>query len=213
MDIFGSILAGLVVAVMGYLMLDRPRITTPYREGWKTDPKRVNTYSLPREVKTQDYYIFYGITIRNERRIIPAVEAKITKASLKIWNSKFQPVTDTYDVRWWNRKHAAIDPLFSGKKHSESKTLGQGEEIDLVIAYNQENENDFYRFTIETPAFGNFPVYADKFRDPMPHYVILRLHGNKINKDIYLSVELASKNELKIEILPRRDFPIEIKNN
>ena len=214
MDIFGSILAGLVVAVVVYLILDRPKITTPYREGWKTDPKQANTYKLrehSKELKTQDYYTFYGITIRNEKRIIPSVEAKITKVNMKVWNYECELVTDIYDVRWWNRKHAGIDPLFSGKKQSKDITIGQGEELGLVIAYNQENETTFYRFTIETPTFQDFPVYADKFRDPMPHYAMLRLHGNKINNDIYLSLELATNKELKIAIVPKKDFPTEIK--
>ena len=206
MGILESILGGLIVALVVFLVLDKPKITTPYSEGWKTDPKKVYTSN------TQDYYTFYGITIRNEKRIIPSVEARITRVTMKVWSHKFEPVTDVYHVRWWNRIHAGIDPLFSGQKQQSNITIGQGEELDLVIAYNQENERRFFRFTLDTPTFREFPVYGDRFIDPMPHYAIVRVHGNKIGQAIYLSLELATNTELKIEILPKKQFPSEIKD-
>ena len=108
-----SIITGVIVLLVGYILFDRPKITTPYPEGWIVEHKQVNTfrerdYSTDtdlypiKELKTQDYYTFYGITIQNKKWIIPRVEAKITKVSMKVWNSKYEPVTDTYDVRWWN---------------------------------------------------------------------------------------------------------------
>ena len=221
--IISTIVTGVIVLWVGYILFDRPKITTPYPEGWVVEHKQVNTFrerehstdidSYPiKELKTQDYYTFYGITVRNEKWIFPRVEAKITKVNMKVWNSKYEPVTDTYDVRWWNRKHAGIDPLFSGKRQNRDISIGEGEELDLVIAYNQENESDHFRFTIETPTFENFPVYKDKFRSPMPHYAIVRVHGHKINKVIYLRLELGRhEKEMRIAIIPKSNFPSEIK--
>jgi hypothetical protein len=211
--------------VAGYIILDEPNIVTPYLDGWKEEHKGIGTFEneeystssstyVHRTQKTWDYFTVYGITIRNEKWFIGRPEAKITSATIKIWNSQFKSVTERYRIRLWeNHKQSTMYPLFPGLDISagEGKTIGAGDELDLVIAYHQENEPIYYRFTIESHRQKTFPIYADRFKDPMPNYGIIQIHGHRINKDIYIKIESESKeNRLKLRIVSKKEFPPEI---
>ena len=223
-SIISTIVISLVVVWVGYMVFERPEITTPYLIGWKIDHKRVSTFIdkeyasssssyITRDLAAQDYYTFYGITIQNNRWIFRGVEAKISRATIRVWNSKHEAVTDKYLLRLWeDHTHPEVYPLFPKTKTDvgDGKSIGEGGTLDLVIAYNQENEPKYYRFSISSGAYEVFPPPKDLFEDPMPHYAIIGIEGHRINQRIYLRLDEIDPNELRISILQKRDFPLEI---
>jgi hypothetical protein len=208
----------------GYMLFDRPKIMTPYSKGWKIEHKRINTFKnrefssssssyVTPELATRDYYSFYGITIQNQRWVFRGVEAKISRATIMVWNSNHEAVTDRYLLRLWeDRTHPEVFPLFPKTKTDagEAKTIGEGGTLDLVIAYNQENEANYYRFSVSSSAHDAFPAPRDLFKNPMPHYAIIGIEGHRINQSIYLLLDEIGLNELEIRILPKKGFPSEI---
>jgi hypothetical protein len=227
MDIFAilwPIVTGAIILVAGAMFIDRPKITTPSLKGWK-ELKQINTYSfrdfstdtdsfIEKELKTRDCYTVYGITIRNERWILRGVKAEISRATIRIWDSTGHAVTDGYGVRLWGgRKNAFNDPLFPRNRVSPSSEIGEGEELDLVICYNQENEAAYYMFTIETHLKNNFMIYKDQFKEPMPHYAHVKIHGHRINKSIFLRIDETAPKELEISLISRGEFPFLYRTN
>lgn len=221
-DILGT-LAGLSFwgDVVGY-MLDRPHLVVPYSEGW-VEPKPVNTYSdreypsstssyIYREYRTKDHYKVYGITIRNEKMKIGRVEAKIHRAMIQMWNSKLESIGSKYPLRLWEgRFNSTVHPLFPGNNANvdEPKVLGEGGELDLVIAYNEENTPQYYRFTTETHLEDNFLKYKDRFKDDMPHFAHIEIQAHKKNLDVFIKIENSeNKNELKITVIDYDNFPL-----
>ena len=215
--IFGSVVADSV----SELTLNRPKITIPSSEGWE-ELKQVNTYVerdystdsdyfVQEELKSRDYYRVYGIQIRNDKFVFSGVNAKLTNVTIKLWNSDGSALTEWYDGRFWGgRKNPANDPLFPKERINNEREIGEGQELDIVIAYNQENEAAFYKFTIETHLQDNFKVYKDLFRSALPLYGVARLHGHRIaNNKIYFSIAQGRENSiLKIDVLREADFPL-----
>ena len=177
--IFWTIAATVIAAVVAEILLNRPKIVVPASEGW-IESKQINTFAVKEystasssyteeELKTRDYYNVYGIQIRNDKFIFSGVNATITNATIKLWRSNGSPLTDWYGARLWGgRKNASNDPLFPREKINTWKVLGCDEDLDIVLAYNQENESAFYKFTIETHLQNNFMIYKDLFTGPMP---------------------------------------------
>ncbi len=223
MDILSFVSAA---AASIHAILDRPRISTLSKEGWKIDHKQVNTYKereissdtdffTDKELRTRDYYSLYGITIQNKgRRLIGSAEVAVRRAAIRVWNSKGQQVADRYLLRLWeDRNHPEVYPLFPKNKTDVGKeiVLGQGGALDLPIAYNQENEPYYYRFTMSTSANDAFPSPRDQFVDAMPHYAIVEVQGSRINKHLFLSIEEAKPTELKVSVISEDEFPFEVR--
>jgi hypothetical protein len=221
--IFG-IISALIITLfsvwVGEMILNRPKITIPSLEGWEAT-KQINTfaimdystdtdYRVEKELKTRDYYKVYGIQIRNEKLLFSGVNAKITNVTIKLWESDGSLLADWYDGRLWGgRKNSANDPLFPKERVSNTKEIGEGQELDIVLAYNQENESSFYKFTIETHLQNNFMIYKDLLKNPMPIYGVVRIHGHRItNNKIYFRIILGNKNAIKIKVISEEEFPL-----
>ncbi len=216
-----AIVGSVVAYVVGEMIFNRPKITTPSLKGWE-EIKQINTFKIrdystdsdsytEKELKTRDYYKVYGIQIRNDKFVFSGVNAKLTNITIKLWNSDGSHLTDWYDGRLWGgRKNAANDPLFPGERVNNAKEIGEGQELDIVIAYNQENELPFYKFTIETHLQDNFMIYRDLLKTKPPIYGVARIHGHRITKNkIYFRIDLSDdKKSLKINVISEEDFPI-----
>lgn len=221
--IFWTIVTAIIAGLVVYMILDKPRLVTPSKTGWVEKHKRINVYQnkefssdtdlyIERIVKSQNYYTIYGIRIRNDRNWkFGRAEANISSASIKMWNSKLIPVTDRYKLRLWeDHSQPETYPLFPKDKTvaGNKKTIGEGGTIDLVIAYNQENENNYYRFQVSTSAFGAFPAPRDLFKDPMPHFAVIEISANRTNPKIFLRIDEIKQSELEIKVISEEDFPL-----
>ena len=216
-----AIVGSVIAYVVGEMILNRPKITTPSLEGWEVI-KQINTfairdystdtdYHVEKELKTRDYYKVYGIQIRNDKFVFSGVNAKLTNVTIKLWNSDGSPLTDWYDGRLWGgRKNAANDPLFPKERVSNEKEIGEGQELDIVIAYNQENEASFYKFTVETHLQDNFMIYKDLLKTKTLIYGVARIHGHRItNNKIHFRIDLSGdKSSLKINVMSEEEFPL-----
>ncbi|MBI5294525.1 MAG: hypothetical protein HY869_03540 [Chloroflexi bacterium] len=215
-------IVGTVIAyVVGEMIFNRPKIIISSSEGWK-ETKQVNTFVIrdhstdtdsytEKELKSRDYYNVYGIQIRNERFAFSGVNAKLTNVTIKLWDSDGSPLTDWYDGRLWGgRKNASNDPLFPRERVTNEKEIGEGQELDVVLAYNQENEQTFYKFTVETHLQNNFMIYKDLLKRKMPLYGVIRIHGHRItnNKIRFRINPSAEKNILEIKTMSEKEFPL-----
>jgi hypothetical protein len=219
--IFWTVVATVIAGVLIEMILNRPKIAIPSLEGW-TESKQINTFAVrdystdtdsrtEKEFKTRDYYNVYGIQIRNDKHIFSRINATITKATIKLWSSDGSAITDWYTARLWGgRSNASNEPLFPKKSVEHGRVIGYEEELDIVLAYNQENESYFYKFTVETHLQNNFKIYRDLLKEPLPIYGVIRLHGHRIiNNKIFFVINAGDeKNHLKINVLSKDDFPI-----
>jgi hypothetical protein len=192
--IIGGIIAGIVLIFFGYIV-DKPKLAVVF-PAWKRR-KWVGEFSDSKKKKKKrilihgDHYIFYGITIQNQKRWLPRPSAEITSTTMKIWDSKGEVIAGERQCRWWTVDHASIDPLFIGSKadidERKRKNIGSGAEESIVLFYHQEAPSSFYRFSVASDIL-NFPNLDDELRGPMPYYAFIKIKGSKVDENIHLCI-------------------------
>lgn len=221
--IFWTIVTGIIIAVGAYMILERPKLIPESNIGWVENNKRINVYEnlnyssdtdlhVERKLKSQSYYTIYGIRIKNDKNWrFGRAEANNPSAKIKMWNSHLIPVSDKYEARLWkDHSQPEIYPLFPKNKDSINNigAIGEGGTFDLVIAYNQENESNYYKFQASTSAFGAFPAQRDLIKPPFPYFAIIEISANRTNPRIFLRIDEINKKELIIKIISEDEFPL-----
>lgn len=215
--------------LLGYI-LSRPKIIF-LKNGWIEPNKGV---SVPRDygkyptsdTVQEDYdkevHCYYGITIHNKHFLFGRPKAEITSTTIEIWDSNGGSYTGKYEGRYWDSSSSGSHPLYRrgsslprykyGNFDDEKQVIGDGENLQLVIAYNfREDGSGFYRFTQDSDTYPHTSIEKDRFTNPMPHYARVMIHADKQQAIGYFLIDSERySNTLQIRAIKKTEIPFSL---
>jgi len=207
-------------------MLAMPKIIPAKKVGWKISSKRVG---VPKDNKypstdfvsdfdgDYDNFDFYGFTVQNATLKFMGLrrsKAEIKSGKMEIRDANKNIVKKDIPVRYTvSNYYTPQNPLFTGNfigqggfGIKQDVTLGDGQELEIVIACKKSETNDYYFFTASSDVYKMFPANIDRFPQKLPCYLKIDFSGDKLNDTIYLLVKDDVNKDLAITLISKVEF-------
>lgn len=220
-DLLSAVIVGVALLWITH-RLSKPKIqvsdsiiTTPKKwvGHWLDGERRgsSDTIDVIERASEGNYFHFYLLPVENRRHWFIDGEAEVTKTSMSVWDSESKAFTNKKGCRWWSPENSGSDPLFTEGKSSLSEKWATeipiNDERHIVIAYNQIDKNDLYRFSVDTDEKNGFLNTDDKLS--LPCYLLIELSCKRLpKKHIKMKIERGVFINYSFEVLS--DFPSEI---